>query len=208
MGLQKCSGCLSCLLIPLALWSIVINILLYFPDGKSSYASSNSHTNYVWHFEGICFSGIMVDQRETPLPARLEPGLQGHSLCATWPQGPPTEACSTRFISVVLSLLGIAFSGYSLIVSALSLVQGPYCKTSAGWEYAFKNTAGSYLMDPTSWSQCTEPAYVVDWNIILLSILIVLSGLQILICLLKIISELRTANLFPTYHLCCSTYFS
>ncbi|XP_032081358.1 transmembrane 4 L6 family member 18 isoform X2 [Thamnophis elegans] len=155
MGLQKCSGCLSCLLIPLALWSIVINILLYFPDGKSSYASSNNHTNYVWHFEGICFSGIM------------------------------------RFISVVLSLLGIAFSGYSLIISALSLVQGPYCKTSAGWEYAFKSTAGSYLMDPTSWSKCTEPAYVVDWNIILLSILIVLSGLQILICLLKIIAELR-----------------
>lgn len=60
MELQKCGGCLSCLLIPLALWSIAINILLYFPDGKVLYASSNHLTNYVWYFEGICFSGIMV----------------------------------------------------------------------------------------------------------------------------------------------------
>uniref|UniRef100_A0A8C5RPG9 Transmembrane 4 L six family member 18 n=1 Tax=Laticauda laticaudata TaxID=8630 RepID=A0A8C5RPG9_LATLA len=170
--LSNCIVLQHCLLIPLALWSIVINILLYFPDGKSSYASSNSHTNYVWHFEGICFSGIMVSM------AFLITRLAGKT-CRQDRQG--NRCCLGR----------IAFSGYSLIVSALSLVQGPYCKTSAGWEYAFKNTAGSYLMDPTSWSQCTEPAYVVDWNIILLSILIVLSGLQILICLLKIISELR-----------------
>ncbi|XP_070802084.1 transmembrane 4 L6 family member 18 [Pituophis catenifer annectens] len=185
MGLQKCSGCLSYLLIPLALWSIVINILLYFPDGKSSYASSNNHTNYVWHFEGICFSGIMI-----LILAALLVILDRDTFYECF----QSESCTRtyrRFISVVLSLLGIAFSGYSLIISALSLVQGPYCKTSAGWEYAFKNTAGSYLMDPTSWSQCTEPAYVVDWNIILLSILILLSGLEILICLLKIIAELR-----------------
>ncbi|ETE61401.1 Transmembrane 4 L6 family member 18, partial [Ophiophagus hannah] len=153
MGLQKCSGCLSCLLIPLALWSIVINILLYFPDGKSSYASSNNHTNYVWHFEGICFSGIMI-----LILAAFLVILDRDTFFECF----QSENCTRtyrRFISVVLSLLGIAFSGYSLIVSALSLVQGPYCKTSAGWEYAFKNTAGS--------------------------------GLQILICLLKIISELR-----------------
>lgn len=60
MGSRKCGGCLSGLLIPLALWSIIVNILLYFPNGQTSYASSNKLTNYVWYFEGICFSGIMV----------------------------------------------------------------------------------------------------------------------------------------------------
>ncbi|XP_063162678.1 transmembrane 4 L6 family member 18 [Candoia aspera] len=185
MGLQNCSGCLSCLLIPLALWSIVVNILLYFPDGKSSYASSNNLTNYVWYFEGICFSGIMI-----LMLAALLVILDRDTFYKCF----QSESCTRtyrRFISVVLSLLGIAFSGYSLIISALGLVQGPYCKTPAGWEYAFKDTAGSYLTDHTSWSQCTEPAYVVEWNIILFSILIVLSGLQILICFLKVIAELK-----------------
>ena len=60
MGSRKCGSCLSSLLIPLALWSIIVNILLYFPNGQASYASSNKLTNYVWYFEGICFSGIMV----------------------------------------------------------------------------------------------------------------------------------------------------
>ncbi|KAM5153389.1 transmembrane 4 L6 family member 18 isoform 5-T5 [Callospermophilus lateralis] len=60
MGSRKCGGCLSCLLIPLALWSIIVNILLYFPNGQVSYAASNKLTNYVWYFEGICFSGVMM----------------------------------------------------------------------------------------------------------------------------------------------------
>ncbi|XP_005201847.1 transmembrane 4 L6 family member 18 isoform X1 [Bos taurus] len=60
MGSRKCGSCLSSLLIPLALWSIIVNILLYFPNGQASYASSNKLTNYVWYFEGICFSGIMM----------------------------------------------------------------------------------------------------------------------------------------------------
>ncbi|XP_061492993.1 transmembrane 4 L6 family member 18-like [Rhineura floridana] len=192
MGLQKCGGCLSCLLIPLALWSIVINILLYFPDGKTLYASSNNLTNYVWYFEGICFSGIMM-----LLLAALLIILDRD----TFRKCCPSESCTKtyrRFISVVLALLGIAFSGYSLIISILGLVQGPYCRTSAGWEYAFKDTVGWYLMDHTSWSECSEPAYVVEWNIILFSILIALSGLQMLICFLKVFAELK--------QILCGTY--
>ncbi|XP_044288860.1 transmembrane 4 L6 family member 18 [Varanus komodoensis] len=192
MGLQKCGGCLSCLLIPLAVWSIVINILLYFPDGKSLYASNNDLTNYVWYFEGICFSGIMMLMLAALLIILDQDSF--HTCCQN-------ESCTKtyrRFISVVLALLGISFSGYSLIISALGLVQGPYCRTPAGWEYPFKDTAGSYLMDPTVWSQCSEPAYIVEWNIILFSILITLSGLQILICCLKVIAELK--------RILCGTY--
>ncbi|XP_062987551.1 transmembrane 4 L6 family member 18 [Elgaria multicarinata webbii] len=192
MGLQKCGGCLSCLLIPLAVWSIVINILLYFPDGKSLYASNNDLTNYVWYFEGICFSGIMMLMLAALLIILDQDTF--HRCCQN-------ESCTKtyrRFISVVLALLGIAFSGYSLIISTLGLVQGPYCRTLTGWQYPFKDTAGSYLMEHTSWSQCSEPAYVVEWNIILFSILIALSGLQILICFLKVIAELK--------RILCGTY--
>lgn len=60
MALETCGSCLSCLLIPLALWSIVVNVLLYFPNGKASHAASYQLPNYVWYFEGICFSGVLV----------------------------------------------------------------------------------------------------------------------------------------------------
>ncbi|CAI5775679.1 transmembrane 4 L6 family member 18 [Podarcis lilfordi] len=164
MGLQKCGGCLSCLLIPLALWSIVINILLYFPDGKALYASSNNLTNYVWYFEGICFSGIMMLMLAALLIFLDRDTFQ--KCC-------PSESCTRTY-------------------------RGPYCRTSAGWEYAFKDTAGRYLTDHASWSECSEPAYVVEWNIILFSILIALSGLQMLICFLKVIAELK--------RILCGTY--
>nr|XP_056705806.1 transmembrane 4 L6 family member 18 [Euleptes europaea] len=192
MGLQKCGGCLSCLLIPLALWSIVINVLLYFPDGKTWHASGSNLNNYVWYFEGICFSGIMM-----LLLAALLIALDRE----IFPRCCQSESCTKTYrsvVSVVLSLLGIAFSGYSLIISTLGLVQGPYCKTPAGWEYIFKDTVGSYLVDHTAWSECSEPAYVVEWNVILFSILIALSGLQMLICFLKVIAELK--------RILCGTY--
>uniref|UniRef100_A0A8C9QNQ1 Transmembrane 4 L six family member 18 n=1 Tax=Spermophilus dauricus TaxID=99837 RepID=A0A8C9QNQ1_SPEDA len=178
MGSRKCGGCLSCLLIPLALWSIIVNILLYFPNGQFSYAASNKLTNYVWYFEGICFSGVM----------------QGRVPKGTVDKRPP---CFTM-LSIIFSALGIAFSGYSMVISALGLLQGPYCRTLHGWEYAFEDTAGRFLTDSSMWSQCLEPTHVVEWNVILFSILIALSGLQVIICLVRISIQL-SKTLCGTY---------
>ncbi|XP_020836575.1 transmembrane 4 L6 family member 18 isoform X2 [Phascolarctos cinereus] len=112
-----------------------------------------------------------------------------------------SENCSKKYVSllsIVFSVLGIAFSGYCLVISALGLVQGPYCRTLNGWEYVFEDTAGSFLSDPSTWSQCLEPAHIVEWNIILFSILITLSGLQVTIALIKVIIELSK--------ILCTTY--
>ncbi|XP_064442588.1 transmembrane 4 L6 family member 18 isoform X2 [Mirounga angustirostris] len=136
MGSRKCGGCLSGLLILLALWSIIVNILLYFPNGQTSYASSNKLTNYVWYFEGICFSGIMMLIVAAVLLV-LE-NDSNYKCCQS-------ENCSKKYrtlLSMIFSALGIAFSGYCLVISALGLVQGPYCRTLDGWEYAFEGTAG------------------------------------------------------------------
>jgi len=46
------------------------------------------------------------------------------------------------FISIVLALLGVAFSGYSCIIFTLGLIQGPFCNSSGGWDYIFKDTTG------------------------------------------------------------------
>ncbi|XP_040090493.1 transmembrane 4 L6 family member 18 isoform X1 [Oryx dammah] len=136
MGSRKCGSCLSSLLIPLALWSIIVNILLYFPNGQASYASSNKLTNYVWYFEGICFSGIMMLVVAAVLLV-LE-NDNNYKCCQS-------ENCSKKYmtlLSMIFSALGIAFSGYCLVISALGLLQGPYCRTLDGWEYAFEGTAG------------------------------------------------------------------
>ncbi|XP_040090515.1 transmembrane 4 L6 family member 18 isoform X4 [Oryx dammah] len=56
-----------------------------------------------------------------------------------------SENCSKKYmtlLSMIFSALGIAFSGYCLVISALGLLQGPYCRTLDGWEYAFEGTAG------------------------------------------------------------------
>uniref|UniRef100_A0ABI7Y0P2 Transmembrane 4 L six family member 18 n=1 Tax=Felis catus TaxID=9685 RepID=A0ABI7Y0P2_FELCA len=138
MGSRKCGGCLSGLLIPLALWSIIVNILLYFPNGQTSYASSNKLTNYVWYFEGICFSGVMM-----LIVAAVLLVLENDNNCKCC----QSENCSKTYmtlLSMIFSSLGIAFSGYCLVISALGLVQGPYCRTLDGWEYAFEGTAGRF----------------------------------------------------------------
>lgn len=46
-----------------------------------------------------------------------------------------------------------------------------------------------YLVDYSSWSQCLEPGNVVKWNIILFSILIALSALQVIICLYNTVHD-------------------
>lgn len=88
-------------------------------------------------------------------------------------------------------MLGVAFSGYSCIIFTLGLIHGPFCNSSSGWDYIFKDTVGGYLRDYSAWSQCAEPANAVEWTIILLSILMTLSGLQLIICFLKVAAELK-----------------
>lgn len=48
----------------------------------------------------------------------------------------------------------------------------------------------SFLTDSSVWIQCLEPAHVVEWNIILFSILIALSGLQVIVCLIRVVIQL------------------
>ncbi|KAM7043844.1 transmembrane 4 L6 family member 18 [Acridotheres tristis] len=185
MALETCGSCLSCLLVPLALWSIVVNILLYFPNGKALHAASYQHSSHEWYFEGISFSGVMI-----LLLAVILITLE----CSVFHRCCQSESCNKTyrsFISIVLALLGIAFSGYSCIIFTLYLIKGPFCNSSSGWNYIFKDTAGGYLTDYPAWSKCTEPPNIVEWNIILLSILIALSGLQLIICSLKVAAELK-----------------
>uniref|UniRef100_A0A8C9FCE3 Transmembrane 4 L six family member 18 n=1 Tax=Pavo cristatus TaxID=9049 RepID=A0A8C9FCE3_PAVCR len=176
MALETCGSCLSCLLVPLALWSIVVNVLLYFPNGNASYEANLSRCSHFTHCVPL----------QILLLAVILIALEGNAFyrCCQ------SESCNKTyrsFISIVLAMLGVAFSGYSCIIFTLGLIQGPFCNSSSGWDYIFKDTVGGYLTDYSAWSQCAEPANAVEWTIILLSILMTLSGLQLIICFLKVI---------------------
>lgn len=49
--------------------------------------------------------------------------------------------------SVLAAFIGIAGSGYCVIVAALGLAEGPKCSDSHGvWNYTFADTEGGYVI--------------------------------------------------------------
>ncbi|KAM9316480.1 transmembrane 4 L6 family member 18 [Gastrophryne carolinensis] len=189
MFLQKCSDYAILAIIPLAVWSLVLNILLYFPNGDTTYATNSQLTNYIWYFSGICFGGIMMVLIATVL--LLVDFYKCSASCC-----PSRKTCRvncSKLGSMMFAFLGVLFSSYSLIISSLGISQGPYCRTSTGWQYPFASSMGGYISDSSMWTKCLEPAYVVEWNLILFSIQIALSALQIIICFCKTICDIRDA---------------
>ncbi|KAG7456917.1 hypothetical protein MATL_G00240980 [Megalops atlanticus] len=179
---RSCARCLGVTLIPLAVCCIVANILLYFPNGETKYAQDDKLTQYVWYFTGIVGGGILMF-----LPAFVFMNIGDCGGCCG------NEGCGKSCAmlgSVLAALIGLAGSGYCFIISALALAQGPRCLTFLGWDYPFANGNGKYLTDHDTWSACLEPAHVVEWNITLWSILLALSGLEVIICAIQVINGL------------------
>nr|XP_023859241.1 LOW QUALITY PROTEIN: transmembrane 4 L6 family member 1-like [Salvelinus alpinus] len=103
--------------------------------------------------------------------------------------------------SVTAALVGLAGSGYCFVISAMAMLAGPWCEcaTTLVWSYPFANDGGRYLFEQETWSQCSNPVSIVEWNVTLLSILLGLSGLEFIICFLQVINGLVTAVCRP----CC-----
>lgn len=80
-----------------------------------------------------------------------------------------------------------------------SLCHGAQTSSPFLWvSWAISLLSFSFLIDPSVWIECLEPVHVVEWNIILFSILIALSGLQVIICLIRVVMQLSK--------MLCSTY--
>ncbi|XP_032029709.1 transmembrane 4 L6 family member 1 isoform X2 [Hylobates moloch] len=179
----KCARCIGHSLVGLALLCIAANILLYFPNGETRYASENHLSRFVWFFSGIVGGGLLM-----LLPAFVFIGLEQDDCCGCCGH----ENCGKRcamLSSVLAALIGIAGSGYCVIVAALGLAEGPLCLDSLGqWNYTFASTEGQYLLDTSTWSQCTEPKHIVEWNVSLFSILLALGGIEFILCLIQVIN--------------------
>uniref|UniRef100_H0ZMF3 Transmembrane 4 L six family member 1 n=1 Tax=Taeniopygia guttata TaxID=59729 RepID=H0ZMF3_TAEGU len=135
------------------------------------------------------------------IPAAVFIGLHNEDCCGCFGYEGCGKSCA-MLSSVLAAFVGILGSGYCIIISALGLSQGPYCLThlERNWIYPFTDSSGGYLFEYNKWSECQEPQNIVQWNITLFSILLVLGGIEFILCFIQIINGI----LGGLYGLCCS----
>ncbi|NXR52745.1 T4S1 protein, partial [Hippolais icterina] len=188
--------CVGYKLLILALLCIVANTLLYFPNGETRFASEHHLSKYVECLHGILGGGFLV-----LIPAAVFIGLHNDECCGCFGHESCGKSCA-MLSSVLAAFVGILGSGYCIIISALGLSQGPYCFTypERNWIYPFTDSSGGYLLEYNKWSECQEPQNIVQWNVTLFSILLVLGGIEFILCFIQIINGI----LGGLCGLCCS----
>ncbi|XP_060111925.1 transmembrane 4 L6 family member 5-like [Heteronotia binoei] len=188
-----CSRVVGAALWPFALLCIVANLLLAFPNWTTEYVQNRGQhlTPEVLYLGGVVGGGIMV-----LVPAIHIQATGRHGCCA--------NRCG-MFLSVLAAAVGLAGSLYALSVSALGLVRGPLCRiqengTLSGWERPFwrqdEEEAGffsnwnssSYLFQRELWELCREPEGVTEFNVILFSLILASSGVEVLLCALQVLN--------------------
>ncbi|KAM9613852.1 transmembrane 4 L6 family member 19 isoform 1-T1 [Morphnus guianensis] len=116
--------------------------------------------------------------------------------------------CGTRrnaFISAVLSKLALLGAAACFVLSGVGLTDGPLCFYNASehghghgilWDYPFLDTSGkepdtraqNYLYDHRTWSTCLEPEGIVAWNVVLFSLLLLVSATEMVLASLQILN--------------------
>ncbi|XP_006637479.1 transmembrane 4 L6 family member 4 [Lepisosteus oculatus] len=180
-----CSGsfakCLGITLIPLAILCTLANILLFFPGGKTV-ENNNQISEEVWYFGGILGSGVLMI-----FPALVFLGLKNNDCCGCC----GNAECGQRFAmftSIIFAGIGVLGAGYSFIISSVAINRGPKCLHNGNWSYPFEN--GNYLSNNTLWGDCEKPADVVPWNLTLFSLLLIMSGVEIVLCAVQVVNGL------------------
>ncbi|NWU45187.1 T4S4 protein, partial [Hylia prasina] len=176
-----CAKCLGGTLIPLAVLCTLANILLFFPGGKVVEDSAHI-TNEVWYFGGILGSGVLMI-----FPALVFLGLQNNDCCGCC----GNRSCGKRFAmfsSIIFAAVGVLGAGYCFILSVVAINKGPKCNTAVNWTYPFQD--GNYLGDHALWDLCKSPDNIVPWHLTLFSLLLIMSGIQGVLCGIQMVNGL------------------
>ncbi|CAK6978590.1 transmembrane 4 L6 family member 4 [Scomber scombrus] len=186
-----CSGsfakCLGITLIPLAIVCVLCNILLFFPSGEP--AEHDHITDEVFYCGGILGSGVLMI-----FPALVFLGLKNNDCCGCC----GNESCGRRFAmlsSILFAAVGVMGAGYSVIVSAVAINQGPKCyhETNGTQEWGYPFMENDYLSDKQLWSQCLQPKDIVHWHLSLFSVLLVMGIIQMALCAVQVVNGLLGA---------------
>ncbi|XP_054431786.1 transmembrane 4 L6 family member 5 [Pteronotus mesoamericanus] len=175
----KCARCVGLSLISLSLICILANALLLVPNGETTWTNMKNLSLQVWLMAGFIGGGLMA---LCPGIAAVRAG--GKGCCGA-------GCCGNRcrmLRSVFSSAFGVLGAIYCLSVSGTGLRIGPKCLMDGEWNYHFKDTSGSYLLNRTQWSLCAEPPNVVTWNVTLFSVLVAASCLELLLCGMQVVN--------------------
>ncbi|XP_028827714.1 transmembrane 4 L6 family member 4 [Denticeps clupeoides] len=182
----KCAKCIAVVLYPLALTSIICNLMLFFPDWKTIYAQEDREgkgtriTDEVNYMGGVIGGGIMV----------LIPAIHIH---LTGKKGCCANRCG-MFLSIGFAAVGVLGALYNLATASVGLSKGPVCLYQASatqqvWGRPFDNN-GTYLSHPDTWDKCLEPKDVVQFNVALFAILLVAACLELILCGFQMVNGL------------------
>ncbi|KAF4804256.1 Transmembrane 4 L6 family member 4 [Turdus rufiventris] len=92
------------------------------------------------------------------------------------------------FSSIIFAAVGVLGAAYCFSLSAVAIHKGPKCEINGNWTYPFKD--GNYLEDHELWNQCKSPANIVPWHLTLFSLLLVMSGVQAVLCAIQALNGL------------------
>ncbi|XP_036391845.1 transmembrane 4 L6 family member 1 [Megalops cyprinoides] len=177
MCVARCSRCVGMSLVPMAILSMVANALLLFPNLKVHYLLEGHVTREALWGTGLWASGFLI-----LLAARGFVSSSTQMGCC----GFRTEMlCQFGYSCVALAAAGICF-----LVSGTGLAQGPLCLHNStqglNWEVPLSRQMTrdrNYLFERERWATaCVEPQGVVLWNVVLFSVLMATSGIQVLLC--------------------------
>ncbi|KAM9820273.1 transmembrane 4 L6 family member 5 [Neosynchiropus ocellatus] len=177
--------CVGVSLIPLAIISMVSNVLLLLPELTVRFLQEGHVTREATWATGLWGSGVLI-----LVAAR------------SFISSSRTRGCWTfrrqMFCQVLYSSVCLGVSGLSGLVSLTGLVYGPLClyNSSSGptWGVPLKpkmDGTAAYFYNSTLWSRvCLQPRGVVLWNLVLFSLMGGSSGLQAVLCGLNVLNTL------------------
>ncbi|XP_066521712.1 transmembrane 4 L6 family member 19 isoform X2 [Hoplias malabaricus] len=181
-------------MVPMAVVSILANLLLLFPDLKHSYLTEGHVTPEARWCTGIWLSGVVVLVAARGFASRYT--KEGCCLFRA------DMLCRTAYSCVALCAAALCF-----LFNTAGLANGPLCYYNGtdGLEWGrplkLQNVnAVNYIHDPQRWnSACLKPHGVVMWNMVLFSTIMAASGLQGVICLVQIIHAILGAIFGPGF---------
>ncbi|KFV14930.1 Transmembrane 4 L6 family member 1, partial [Pterocles gutturalis] len=197
MCVGKCSRIVGPCLLVLGTLSVAANILLLFPSGATKYLAEGHISKHAKALPGVWGGGIAVLLAATHITAV---GWRCAS-CSDFLPG----CCPQAFISAVLSKLALLGAAACFLLCGVGLTNGPLCLYNASehgrghstlWGYPFLDAGSqepdarveSYLHNRHTWNICLEPAGIVAWNVILFSLLLLVSAAEMVLASLQILN--------------------
>uniref|UniRef100_A0A7N6B3R7 Uncharacterized protein n=1 Tax=Anabas testudineus TaxID=64144 RepID=A0A7N6B3R7_ANATE len=180
MCVSRCLRCVGMSLVAMAMVCILSNILLMFPDLNIHFLLDGHVTIQAIWATGVWGSGFLV--------CTLDTGKIYTSK---------TRGCcafrSQMLCQVLYSCVALLGAFICCIFSVTGLVQGPLClyNSTSGQIWGVPLSHWTYLYNRTVWSGiCLEPRNVVQWNMVLFSVMGAVSGLQIVLCAANMLNSM------------------